>query len=99
VSSVRVECDRTSRGVTVFADAGYRGASESLSEGDYSSLDRGIGNDRISSVRVDRGCRAVVFQDSGFRGRSWTIDQDVSNLDGSPFGNDTISSIQVVCGN
>ncbi len=86
------------RGVTLYSDADFGGNSETIT-GDVAELSRTrIGNDRLSSLRVDRGCRAILYSDSGFRGRSMEVTYDIPSLNGTAVGNDSVSSIRVECG-
>ncbi len=85
-------------GVTVFTDDGFRGNSESFDR-DVSNMKRTrVGNDRISSIQIPRGCRVTLYSNAGFRGRSVTLSDDVSSLGSTPVGNDSVSSMKVDCG-
>lgn len=84
-------------GVTLYADDRFRGASETF-YGDTSDLSRSsFGNDRVSSIRIDPGCRAVLFSDANFRGRVTVVDYDLDSLKSTEVGNDSVSSMQVDC--
>jgi hypothetical protein len=84
-------------GVTLFRDAGYRGASQTF-DGSVADL-RGstIGNDEASSVRVPRGCRVLLFRDAGYRGVAIELRDDIADLGRTRVGNDTVSSLRVDC--
>ncbi len=85
-------------GVTVFEAANFGGRSDTF-YGDVRDLRRSaVGNDTMSSIRVDAGCRAELFEDIDFRGRSWSVEGPVYSLSGTPIGNDTVSSLKVYCG-
>ncbi len=85
------------RGVTLFEDKDFRGDSESI-YGDVPDLKRSrIGNDRATSIRVDRGCRAVLYSDTEFRGRVTVLEYDLGYLGETEIGNDRLSSLQVDC--
>ena len=84
-------------GVTVFANARFRGRRESFSYDDPDLRDNRIRQDTISSIRVAPGCRAVLFADVGFRGAVTVVSGDDPNLRYSEVGNDRVSSIQVDC--
>lgn len=89
--------DRRARGVTFFRDEDFRGSSETYWN-DQSNLDGStVGNDRITSVRVDSGCRVVLYSDANFRGRSTELTRDIGNLKGTAVGNDTVSSFRIDC--
>lgn len=99
VSSFRLDCTGAGgRGVTLFSDDGFRGTQERLFADDPDLADnRGVGNDRASSVRVDQGCEAWLFADRDFRGASVYLTGDVPALDRTALGNDRVSSVQVRC--
>ena len=85
-------------GVTAFGDEDFRGSRQSFDQ-DVPSMKRTqVGNDRMSSVRVARGCRVTLYSDEGYRGRSVTLSGDVSRLTSTPVGNDSVSSMKVDCG-
>ena len=104
-SSLRVRCggdwnwDEYARrgGVIVFEDVDFAGYGERL-EYDVPDLrDTQIGNDRASSIAVDRGCRVRLFEDVGFRGRSIEISRDEAYLGQTRIGNDRVSSLKIRC--
>lgn len=76
--------------ITVFADAMYRGASESFSREIPDLRNSGL-NDRISSIRI-RGAWEVCT-DAWFRGQCEVIREDVWNLEQRRL-NDRISSMR-----
>lgn len=76
--------------VVVFKDANFRGQSSNLSMGYHDFNDLGVGNDKISSIRVPRGFSVTVYTDGNYRGRSRTYTNDVDNLEDF---NDKVSSI------
>lgn len=87
-------------GVTLYRDAHFQGRSQIFYDGAripaLGSL--AIGNDSVSSVRVDPGCRVTLYADSNFRGSSVTLTEDLvefGNVTG--FGNDKASSMRVEC--
>ena len=84
-------------GVTVFSDDNFRGNRETFDR-DVSNMKRTrIGNDRMSSIEIPRGCRVTLYSDSNFRGRSVTLSGDVRSLGSTPVGNDSVSSMRVEC--
>ena len=112
VTSLRVRCEGsddgwsdggawpgggTSRGVTVYRDLNFSGASQSFSDDVADLRSTFVGNDTATSVRVERGCRARLYADADYRGDHIEVDQDISDLRGSPVGNDTVTSMQVRC--
>jgi Beta/Gamma crystallin len=84
-------------GVTLYSDADFRGTGE-LFVGDIADLRRSrIGSDRASSVKVDRGCRAILYADVDFRGASMEVTYDRPSFSGTALGNDSASSMRVDC--
>ena len=112
VTSLRVRCEGggdgwsdggtwpgggTRRGVTVYRDLNFSGASQSFSNDVADLRSSFVGNDTATSVRVERGCRARLYADANFGGSYIDVDQDISDLRGSPVGNDKVSSMRVRC--
>jgi hypothetical protein len=85
-------------GVTLFADDGFRGRSQTFAADDPSLRDNPIGNDSVSSVHVPAGCRATLYQHENYGGRSTVIEGDQASLHDSEVGNDSVSSLRVECG-
>ncbi|MES2776585.1 MAG: hypothetical protein V4722_20580 [Bacteroidota bacterium] len=86
----------STRAVTVFADARYKGASMILSPGKYTGaqLAVGAGERAISSIVVPNGYKAVVYSGPNFDGDSGTITATIYNMGGTSSGwNDRIGSI------
>lgn len=85
------------RGVTVYEHEDFGGRAATFYD-DNPQLDgTPIGNDRVSSVRVDPGCEAILFEEVGFRGRSTVVVGELRFLRGTEVGNDRVSSLQVRC--
>lgn len=81
-------------GVTIYEHCDFKGKSQTLRPGEYSSLRQtGFGNDRMSSIRVSRGVEAVIYQDDDYRGSYARIDRDIACFDRK--WNDEASSISV----
>ena len=113
VTSMQVRCDDngggwntgggdwdgggTTYGVTLFRDLDFSGRRQTVTD-DISDL-RGsyVGNDAVTSVRVDRGCRARLYADANFQGAHVEVEREIPDLRGSPVGNDTVTSVQVRC--
>jgi len=86
--------DRYAEGVTIYEDCDFRGKSQTLRPGEYSSLRKvGFGNDKMSSIRVPRGVEAVIYQDDDYGGSYARIDRDIRCFDRK--WNDEASSISV----
>ena len=86
-------------GVTVYTDTGFRGRSETFYGGDRDPdlRDNPIRADRVSSVRVDPGCRVTLWEHNDYDGRSTLLTDDAPELDATGLGNDAASSLEVVC--
>jgi len=89
-------------GVCVYDHPNYQGRSQCWNGSEsLSDLGRQGGwSDRISSIRVFGGTRAVVYRDIGFRGTSFVVARDIPDLariSGQGFRNwdHQISSIQI----
>ena len=80
--------------VTIYVDSNYKGAAVTLGVGNYPSL-KGykVGNDIISSMKVDPGCQCLAYIDENYRGAYRVFTGDVPYV-GNDF-NDKISSLQV----
>lgn len=81
--------------VTVFEHGNYGGKSQTLKVGkhNYSTLNSGVGNDKISSVKVDKGYRITFFEHSNFSGGKKSFTSNSSSV-GNDF-NDKASSVIV----
>lgn len=89
--------DAGPRGVTLFEHEDYRGRSEFFAADDPRLTDNPIGNDRASSIQVDRGCRVTLYRDDRFRGLAEVLDDDEPSLAATRVGNDSVSSLSVRC--
>ncbi len=91
--------DHHERGVTLYRDSNFGGASQTFYDGD--EIPRfgsgAIGNDSASSLRVDFGCQVTLYEHVDFRGAAVTLGEDVPDLGRSGIGNDRASSLQVEC--
>lgn len=86
------------RGVTLYADPGFRGTSETFTADRVATLRSSrIGSDQASSVRVDAGCQAVLYEHPDFRGRSLLVSGEIGDLGQTRIGTDTVSSLTVSC--
>ena len=109
VSSLRVDCRGTGgstidsgwsaggRGVTLFRDSGFKGASETFST-DVPDLSRTrVGARQASSIEVPEGCTAELFTGTGFSGRSTVFREAHEHLRLTEVGNDAAASLRVDC--
>lgn len=87
----------SSRGVTLYRDLDFSGASQTFSDG-YSDLRRSfVGNDTVTSVRIDPGCRATLFTEAHYSGTYIEVDRDIADLRDTAVGNDSVTSLHVRC--
>lgn len=89
--------ERGDYGAVLYSDTGFRGRREAFDEDDRDLRNNRIGNDRVSSIRVRRGCRVVLYSDTRFRGRATELVDDIEDLRYTSVGNDRVSSIEVDC--
>ncbi len=80
--------------VVVYKDCNYRSESQSFGEGWYRDYQLGVGNDKISSLKIPWGWTVTVYQDDNYRGASITYTNDIDCL--PPDWNDKISSMRVM---
>lgn len=78
---------------TLYEHDNYHGKSQSLAEG-FTSSTYIIGNDELSSIRINPGYSVTLYEHSGGKGRSVTLTEDVPSLR-SHFFNDKCSSLKV----
>ncbi len=77
---------------TVYSDCNYGGKAIDLPEGSYSLAqlgERGVGNDDISSLRVNPGYDVVLFTDDQLAGTRLTLTSDNACLTGNALGGGT----------
>lgn len=80
-------------GITLFEDCYFSGRHSYLRPGRYDTREMGIGNDRISSIKIPSGYSVTVYGDGGFNGGRRYFTRDVNCL--ASDWNDKISSIEV----
>ncbi len=108
-SSLRIECGRRGYGdtgdrpygrggATLYAGGDFSGRSETF-HGDVERLaGTAVGNDTVSSVRVDPGCRLELFEHPDYGGTSTVLTGDVPDMRRTNLGNDRASSLRIDCG-
>jgi hypothetical protein len=79
--------------IIVYDRCDYGGSSFGFSPGRYNDRSLGIGNDKISSIRIPNGFKVTVYQAKDFQGYSRTFYGNEYCLDGQ--WNDQISSMIV----
>jgi len=80
--------------VVVYKDCNYRSESQTFGEGWYRNYQLGVGNDKISSLKIPYGWTVTVYEDDNYRGRSITYTNNIDCL--PPEWNDKISSMHVM---
>ena len=96
-TSTLASVDNGLQAATVFSDANFGGGSLSITEGEVSKTDlrrSQVGNNAISSIRIEPGFQVVACKGKNLRGSCVTITESVSDLGGFGFDN-VISSLNV----
>jgi hypothetical protein len=83
----------TIEGVTIYQHGSYSGISQTLQAGNYDVNSLTIGNDQLSSLKVDPGFAAILYEHANFAGQSVTYTANTSWV--GTF-NDLTSSIRVI---
>lgn len=80
--------------VTVYDSSPYGGAQQEFYVGDHdwAELNSGVGNDKVSSIRVAPGYKVTLFNDANFKGASKVVTQDLIFIDDF---NDKASSLRI----
>jgi hypothetical protein len=86
--------------VTVYQHGGFAGRAQSFGIGrhDMDELEKIVGNDQVSSLRVQKGYKARLFEHAGYKGREvqfYAGSHDISKVTGSGLENDSLSSLIV----
>lgn len=79
--------------VTIYSDTDYEGSAKLLDVGRYTASQLGIGDDKVSSVRVPAGMKATLYENSNFTGRTVICIANMPAIGKS--ANDRISSISI----
>ena len=87
-SAIKVE-----KVTTIYVDKDYGGRSKTLPVGSYNYPSLGIGNDKLSSLKVPAGLQATLYEHENFGGRSKVCTADTAWI-GEDF-NDLTSSIKI----
>lgn len=98
ISSIKIEKlqeDEIVPPVTLFSDDDFKfkGVKQRLGLGNF-NVDKLIGNDFFSSIKIPAGLQVILFKDKGFEGRSITLEEGEHRLTDWNF-NDQLSSIKV----
>jgi hypothetical protein len=96
VSSIKIELTQAHLPVIVYADAEWSGTAQEFGLGDfgYSDLSAGVGNDKMTSLRIAPGYQVTLYKDAGFNGSTVILTQDIVNLKTIGF-NDAASSMKI----
>jgi hypothetical protein len=86
--------------VTVYQHSGFGGLGQPFGVGkhDMDELERTVGNDQVSSLRVKKGYKVWLFEDAGFCGTQAVFYEgyhDMYAMTESGFKNDSLSSLIV----
>ncbi len=80
---------------TLYEHTRYKGEAYFLDSGEESNALPGSWNDRVSSVKVDRGCKLTVYQHRKYAGDRRAFTGDASDV--GSLWNDEISSARCSC--
>jgi hypothetical protein len=81
--------------VTIYSDTDYNGKNQEfyLGEYDVDILEQGIGNDSLSSLRIQQGYQVTLFTNNQYGGNSFVYSQDCAYVGGS--FHDSVSSLRI----
>jgi hypothetical protein len=83
----------TNCAATLYADPSYTGTSQCLRAGNYRMAElKGVGNDKLSSIKVRAGMKITMYADDSFAGTSMVVTSDSASL--GTF-NDKVSSLVI----
>lgn len=83
--------------VAVFSDGNYSGACQEFTGSDGDLSNNRIGDNRISSLWLNRGCPPQLFADLAYNGDSRVVKTDIPDLAALGFG-DAATSLSVPAG-
>ena len=66
--------------VTLYDQCNFGGRFKTLTAGNYYSYQLGIGNDKLSSIRVPDGLKITLYEHNSFQGKSVTYTGNISCL-------------------
>ncbi|EAY30807.1 thioredoxin fold domain-containing protein [Microscilla marina] len=80
--------------VTIYEHSNFKGRNKSFNTGNYNFSQLGIGNDKLSSIKIRRGYKVRVFEHANFRGRYRDFTSS-SGFVGTAW-NDKVSSMRIM---
>ncbi|MBI5233727.1 MAG: RICIN domain-containing protein [Deltaproteobacteria bacterium] len=81
---------------TLYADKNFEGKSLAISDDvTYEVLDKAIGNDKLSSVKIEGRGKVTLYQHSAFQGSSTEVTGSLDSLDDSSVNDNDASSVKV----
>lgn len=90
-SSIKIiptsDCDKDADGVILYSGTGYEGACTRLLTNEPDLGRTEVGDDEVSSVRINGDYKLTLFEDKDFKERSDEINHDEPNLDTRTLGN------------
>jgi hypothetical protein len=94
-SSVRITPGQGQK-LSLYQDDNYGGVCETFTADDPDFSDNRIGDNSVSSYRVNEWCRVTLFENDGFGGRSLIVADSIPDLRDTRYNfNDLTSSIRV----
>jgi hypothetical protein len=91
------EPQRDDRGLTLYEHQDFHGTWETFTHDVRDLRGTRIQQDRASSVRIDRGCKATLYEHPGFQGKATVVTEDIVDLRDTRVGSDTVSSFTLEC--
>ena len=85
----------TNKGVILYKDENYAGASAAFGSGDHTLIGSPLKN-VTTSLQVSPGCKVTIFDKDDYSGNYMTFTQSTPTLKGTSM-NDDIASLRVEC--
>lgn len=80
---------------TLYEDTNFGGKSFTVSDDvSYDVLNKAIGNDKLSSVKIEGRGKVTLFQHASYQGNSTVVTGSLDSLDDSAVKNDDASSVK-----
>ncbi|NPA40536.1 MAG: DUF4214 domain-containing protein, partial [Thermodesulfobacteria bacterium] len=81
--------------VILYVDEDFKGTSSVVTDDVSHCSNIAVGNDRVSSVKIEGRGKAVLYQHANYRGNKLTIEKSKKSLADTAIGNDQLSSVKV----